>query len=36
MLRLQFVTGGVTDIEDEDGILADSEDDSMLMFPLAT
>src|SRR5271165_1665437 len=34
--RLQFVAGCVTDIEDVDGLLADGEDDPMLVFPLAT
>jgi hypothetical protein len=31
----QFVTGGVTNIEDINGIFADGEDDPMLVDPLA-
>jgi hypothetical protein len=31
--RFQFVTGGVTDIENGDGIVADSEYDPVLVLP---
>jgi hypothetical protein len=33
-LRLQLVAGGVTDIEDVHGILADGENDAVLRYPL--
>jgi hypothetical protein len=34
-LGLQLVSGGVTDLEDVDGVFTDGEVDSMLVFPLA-